>query len=64
VTDLNHTVGRQLISDSLGPVPKSSDEDNEAGEFDEAKEVVGVVLRAVEDMALPLDPGEKDSRST
>ena len=38
---------------------KSSEEDNEAGELDEAEEVLGVILPADEDAALPLDPSEE-----
>jgi hypothetical protein len=32
---------------------------NEAGELNKAQEVLGVVLPADEDSALPLDPGEE-----
>jgi hypothetical protein len=35
------------------------EEDNEAGKLDKAKEIVGVVLPANEDPALPLNPGEE-----
>jgi hypothetical protein len=38
---------------------KIVEEDHEAGELDEAKEVLAVVLSADEDAALPLDPGEE-----
>src|SRR5215510_10742197 len=40
----------------LEPISKSSEEDNEAGELDESEEVLGVILPADEDAALPLDP--------
>jgi hypothetical protein len=43
----------------LEPISKSSEEDNEAGELDEAEEVLGVILAADEDAALPLDPSEE-----
>jgi hypothetical protein len=41
------------------PISKSSEEDNEAGQLDEAEKVVGVVFPADEDATLPLDPGEE-----
>jgi transposase len=44
---------------TLEPISKSSEEDNEAGELDEAEEVLGVILPADEDAALPLDPSEE-----
>ena len=40
----------------LEPISKSSEEDNEARELDESEEVLGVILPADEDAALPLDP--------
>ena len=40
----------------LEPISKSSEEDNEARELDESEEVLGVILPANEDAALPLDP--------
>jgi hypothetical protein len=43
----------------LEPISKSFEEDNEAGELDKAEEIVGVVLPANEDPALPLNPGEE-----
>ena len=43
----------------LEPISKSSEEDNEAGELNEAEEVLGVILPADEDAALPLDPSEE-----
>ncbi len=43
----------------LEPISKSSEEDNEAGELDEAEEVLGVILPADENAALPLDPSEE-----
>jgi hypothetical protein len=43
----------------LEPVSKSSEEHNEAGELDKAEEVLGVILPADEDAALPLDPSEE-----
>ena len=47
----------------LEPISKSPEEDNEAGELNKAQEVLGVVLPADENSALPLDPGEKRSMS-
>jgi hypothetical protein len=43
----------------LEPISKSPEEDNEAGELDEAEEVLGVIFPADEDAALPLDPSEE-----
>ena len=43
----------------LEPISKSSEEDDEAGELDEAEEVLGMVLPADEDATLPLYPGEE-----
>ena len=43
----------------LEPISKSFEEDDEAGKLDKAKEIVGVVLPANEDPALPLNPGEE-----
>src|SRR5262249_51867435 len=47
--------GTRIIN-LLEPISKSSEEDNEAGELDESEEVLGVILPADEDAALPLDP--------
>ena len=44
---------------SLEPISKSSEEDNEAGELDKTEDVLGVILPADEDAALPLDPSEE-----
>jgi hypothetical protein len=49
----------EFVADKLEPVSKSFDEDNEAGKLDKTEEVVGVVLPANEDPALPLNPGEE-----
>ena len=43
----------------LEPISKSFEEHNEAGKLDKAEEIVGVVLPANEDPALPLNPGEE-----
>jgi len=43
----------------LEPISKSPEEDNEAGELNKAQEILGMVLPADEDSALPLDPGEE-----
>jgi hypothetical protein len=37
----------------------ASEEDNKAGELDKTEEVLGVVLPADEDAALPFDPSEE-----
>jgi hypothetical protein len=44
---------------SLEPISKSPEKDNEAGELNKAQEILGIVLPADEDSALPLDPGEE-----
>src|SRR6476661_9609156 len=46
-------------ADSLEPISKSSEQDNEAGELDEAEEVLWIKLPTHEDSALPLDPCEE-----
>jgi len=43
----------------LEPISKSSEEDDEASELDEAEEVLRVILPAHKYAALPLDPGEE-----
>jgi hypothetical protein len=43
----------------LEPISKSPEEDNEAGELNKAQEILGMVLPADEDSALPLDPSEE-----
>jgi hypothetical protein len=43
----------------LEPISKLFEEDNKAGKLNKAKEIVGVVLPANEDPALPLNPGEE-----
>ena len=45
--------------DLVEPISKSFEEDDEAGKLNKAEEIVGVVLPANEDPALPLKPGEK-----
>jgi hypothetical protein len=40
----------------LEPISKSPEEDNKAGELDESEEVLGVILPADEDAAVPLNP--------
>ena len=47
------------LRDCLEPISKSFEEDDEAGKLDKAEEIVGVVLPANEDPALPLNPGEE-----
>jgi hypothetical protein len=48
-----------LASACVEPISKSFEEDDEAGQLDKAEEIVGVVLPANEDPALPLNPGEE-----
>jgi hypothetical protein len=43
----------------LEPISKSPEEDNEAGELNKAQEILGRVLPADEDSALPLHPCEE-----
>jgi hypothetical protein len=47
------------VNKELEPISKLFEEDNKAGKLDKAKEIVGVVLPANEDPALPLNPGEE-----
>jgi hypothetical protein len=56
-----HPVGAHIsrTDTRLEPISKSPEEDNEAGELNKAQEVLGVVLPANEDPALPLKPGEE-----
>src|SRR6266566_5023262 len=53
------TNGDSGQSFGLEPISKSFEEDDEAGKLDKAEEIVGVVLPANEDPALPLNPGEE-----
>ena len=43
----------------LEPISKSPEEDNEAGELNEANEVLWMIFPSNEDPALPPDPGEE-----
>ena len=55
------TTGLWMLSPSatcLEPISKSPEEDNEAGELNEAKEVLWMIFPLDEDPALPLDSGE------
>ncbi len=52
-------IATRICKVSLEPISKSPEEDNEAGELDEAEKVVGVVFPADEDATLPLYPGEE-----
>jgi hypothetical protein len=47
------------MANSLEPISKSPEEDDEAGELDKAEEVLSVVLPADKDATLPLYPGEE-----
>ncbi|MGB6285259.1 MAG: toll/interleukin-1 receptor domain-containing protein, partial [Xanthobacteraceae bacterium] len=51
-------IAAALARNILEPISKSSEEDKEAGELDKAEEVLGVILPADKDAALPLDPSE------
>jgi hypothetical protein len=53
------TCPQVVLAMCLEPISKSFEEDNEAGKLDKAEEIVGVVLPANEDPALPLNPGEE-----
>ena len=44
---------------SLEPISKSSEEDDKAGELNEAEKVASVIFPADEDAPLPLYPGEE-----
>jgi Tripartite tricarboxylate transporter family receptor len=44
---------------TLEPISKSPEKDNEAGELNKAQEILGIVLPADEDPALPLNPSEE-----
>jgi hypothetical protein len=48
-----------MTEPNAGSISKSFEEDDEAGKLDKAEEIVGVVLPANEDPALPLNPGEE-----
>ena len=54
-----NSIRRSVVWTRLEPISKSFEEDHEAGELDEAEEVLAVVFPADEDAALPLDPGEE-----
>ena len=54
-----HHLRSLFCAKCIEPISKSPEEDNEAGELNKAQEVLGVVLPADEDSALPLDPGEE-----
>ena len=41
------------------PFSKSPEQDDEASELNEAEEILGIVLPADENAALPLDPGKE-----
>src|SRR6266481_2779459 len=55
----NGHLNQMAYSLFLEPISKSFEEDDEAGKLDKAEEIVGVVLPANEDPALPLNPGEE-----
>jgi hypothetical protein len=51
--------GRNVVDQSLQPVSKSVEEHNEPGNLDKAEKIVGVVLPANEDPAVPLNPSKE-----
>jgi len=51
--------GANAVVELQEPISKSPEEDSEAGELNKAQEILGIVLPADEDSALPLDPGEE-----
>jgi len=53
------TLDCALVQIFLEPISKSPEEDNEAGELNEAKEVLWMIFPSDEDPTLPLDPGEE-----
>ena len=52
-------VVKNYLKKCLEPISKSSEEDREAGELHEAKEVLRIKLPADKNAALPLNPGEE-----
>src|ERR1700751_2612736 len=57
---LYHSLGiTKSSAKSLEPISKSFEEDDEASELHEAKEVLRIKLPADKDAALPLNPGEE-----
>jgi hypothetical protein len=50
---------RRSDAESLEPISKSPEEDNEAGELDKTQEVLCVVLPADKDPTLPLNPSKE-----
>jgi hypothetical protein len=52
------TLAHEIVTMLRNPW-KHFEEDDEAGKLDKAEEIVGVVLPANEDPALPLNPGEE-----
>src|SRR5262245_58826466 len=57
--DMLITAAAILRQESLEPIYKSPEEDNEASELYEAEEVLGVVFPTDEDAALPLNPSKE-----
>src|SRR5205814_9196310 len=47
------------VVETVEPISKSSEEDNEASELYEPEEVLGVVFPTDQDAALPLNPGKE-----
>ena len=52
------TIPSSDLTNSLEPVSKSPEEDNEAGEPHKAQEILSVVLPTNKDTGLPLGPGK------
>ena len=55
----SHERKRALRGKNLEPISKSSEEDDKAGELNEAEKVASVIFPADEDAPLPLYPGEE-----
>src|SRR5439155_13264244 len=53
------SLSQRSLGKGVEPISKSPEEDNEAGELNEAEEVLWMVFPADEDAALPLDPSEE-----
>src|SRR5262245_1519365 len=56
---LLHCYSSRGRTNSLEPISKSPEEDNEASELYEAEEVLGVVFPTDDDAALPLNPSKE-----
>ena len=59
LADSPRAIQASLDTRIAGPISKSSEQDNEAGELDESEEVLWMKLPTHKDAALPLDPCEE-----